>query len=183
MKTAPIILAALLAAAALAAEAPGTADEITETPPELGFKAVKATCEEVLTPYLVRLEVLGDCALIGVTVMPKTDPYYGKALQFVKDRVAGKEVRVEVCPNIPQNSQGQNRVLVYYWNGDEWVNLSIDLIAAGLAKVADVPGCHVPTKGWLAIESGARKARLGLWATFKEPGAMKTDKPDLSDFE
>ncbi len=174
------ILALVLAAtgAAVAAD-----EEITSTPPALEMKAVTATCETVVKPYRVRVNVLGECDLIGVQKMQDDDPYFGKALKFVKDRVLGQEVRVEVCPNVPQNDEGQNRALIYYEENGKWVNLSIELVRAGLAKVADVPGCHVPTKAWLVYENEARKNRLGLWASVPAPKPMETEKPSLSDFE
>ena len=177
--TAKVYLLTLgLAAASFAAE-----EEITKTPAGLEFEAVTATCEEVVAPNVLRVKVLGECALIGVQPVTRDDPYYRAALEFVRSRAYGRDVRVEVCPNIPVNEAGQNRAVVYYFEGGKWVNLSIDLVDAGLAKVADVPGCHVPIKAWLEYEKAARKAKRGMWAEFAEPAGPTSDKPDISDFD
>ncbi len=158
-------------------------EEITDTPPELEIKPVTARCEEVVAPYRLRVQVLGECDLIGVVKMSPQDPYYGKALKFVKDRVLGQEVRVEICPNVPQTPEGQNRALIYYREGEKWYNLNVELIRAGLARVTDVPRCHVALKAWFAYEAEARNARAGIWEDFEEPTKTRSDKPDISDFE
>ncbi|NIT35003.1 MAG: hypothetical protein GTN49_00650 [candidate division Zixibacteria bacterium] len=164
------------AAASFAAE-----DEITKTPAGLEIEPVTATCEEVLAPNVLRVKILGECALIGVQPLKKKSPYYGDALAFVKERVAGREVRVEACPNIPVNEKGQTRAVIYYPREGKWWNLNIELIRAGLAKVADVPGCHVPTKAWLEYEKEARHARRGMWATFGERKKAASEPPDVPD--
>jgi len=158
-------------------------EEAEKTPAGLEFEAVTATCEEVVAPNVIKVKLLGECALIGVQPMKRDDPYYRAALEFVRMRVRGVDVRVEVCPNIPVNEQGQNRAVVYYYEAGKWVNLSIELIDAGLAKVADVPGCHVPTKAWLEYEKAARKAKRGMWEGFVEHAGPTTDEPDISDFD
>jgi hypothetical protein len=181
MKRYPIATAACvlaLGAALLAAE-----EEIEKTPAGLEFEAVTATCEEVVAPHVLRVKILGECALIGVQPMGRDDPYYRAALEFVRSRAYGRDVRVEVCPNMPVNERGQNRAVVYYFQDGKWVNLNVDLIGAGLAKVADVPGCHVPTKAWLEYEKAARTAKRGIWATFAESTGSTGDKPDISDFD
>lgn len=158
-------------------------DEIITTPPELEFKGVTAQIEEVTSPNVVVVAGLGPCALIGVRVVAPDDPYYDKAKKFVKERVAGKKVRVEICPNIPVNDQGQKRALVFYREGERWLNLSISLVEAGLARVADVPGCHVATKAWLQYEKEAREAGRGIWSELKTHAPMTSDVPDESDFK
>jgi hypothetical protein len=167
----------------LAAASFGAEDEITKTPARLEIEPVTATCEEVLAPNVVLVKILGECALIGVQPVKKKSPYYGEGVAFVKERVAGKEVRVEVCPNIPVNEKGQDRAIIYYRGDGKWWNLNIELIRAGLAKVADVPGCHVPTKAWLGYEKEARNARRGMWADVPTPKPSSSEGPDISDFE
>jgi hypothetical protein len=177
--TAKVYLLALgLAAASSAAE-----EEVTKTPAGLEIEPVTATCEEVLAPNVVRVKILGECAFIGVQPLKKKSPYYGEALAFVKERIGGKEVRVEACPNIPLNEKGQTRAIIYYPREGKWWNLNIELIQAGLAKVADVPGCHVPTKAWLEYEKEARHARRGMWADVPTPKPSTSEGPDISDFE
>jgi endonuclease YncB( thermonuclease family) len=177
-KVYPYLLTVGLAAASFAAE-----DEITKTPAGLEIEPVTATCEEVLAPNVVRVRVLGECALIGVQPVGKKAPYYGEALSFVRERVAGREVRVEVCPNIPANEKGQNRAVIYYRRDGKWWNLNVELISAGLAKVADVPACHVPTKSWLTYQKEARDARRGMWTDLPVPKPSTSEGPDISDFE
>lgn len=167
-----------LAVASFAAE-----DEMTKTPAGLEIEPVTATCEEVIAPAVVRVRVLGECALIGVQPVKKTSPYYEEALTFVRERVAGREVRVEVCPNVPVNERGQDRAVIYYRHDGKWWNLNVELIGAGLAKVADVPGCHVPTKSWLTYEKEARDARLGMWADVPRREGTTSEGPDISDFD
>ncbi|MGD8720000.1 MAG: thermonuclease family protein [Candidatus Zixiibacteriota bacterium] len=178
-----ILLVALLAAgAAGAAEAEGD-EEVSVTPPGLEMEAVTARCEEVKAPNLVVVHILGECALIGVQPVGKDEPYYRDALEFVRGKVRGVDVRVEVCPNMPVNEQGQNRAIIYYYEGGKWVNLNIELIRAGLAKVADVPGCHVPTKAWLEYEKEARNAGLGMWTGKYERDKPLSEEPDIGDFD
>ncbi len=177
------IVKVLILTVAASAAGFGAQEEMTTTPAGLEFEAVAAMCEEVLAPNVVRVRILGECALIGVQPPKKTSPSYGEALAFVKERVAGREVRVEVCPNIPVNEKGQKRAVIYYRRDGKWWNLNVELIGAGLAKVADVPGCHVPTKSWFTYEKEARDARLGMWADFDEPKKAASDKADVADFD
>ena len=170
-----ITAACALAAAAYAA----AADEVKTTPPGLEMQPVTADCTDVLSPTVIVVKVLGEVSFIGVQPVPKDAAWYDDALKYVKLRAQGKPVRIEVCPNIPVNDQGQNRALVYWRNGDKWENLNIGLIKAGLSKVADVPGCHVPTKAWLQYEKEARQAKLGLWENFAPAGNIE----DMSDLK
>jgi endonuclease YncB( thermonuclease family) len=165
------------------AAAAGTAEEGAETPPSLGIKPVEVAVEKVLSPNIVVVKELGEVSLIGLQPVPTDAKYYGAALKMVKDKVDGETVRVEVCPNIPQNEQGQTRALVFYRVGTEWSNLSVILIRAGLARVSEVPGCHVPIKAWLAYENEARGNRLGMWKDWVAPKAMTSDTPSESDFQ
>ncbi len=176
-----LITATFVAALTFAAGAAG--EELDKTPAGLEIEPVTAQCEKVLAPHLVEIRALGECALIGVHPVAKDDPFYARALKFVKARVEGAEVRVEVCPNIPVNEQGQKRAVIYYREGEKWWNLNIELIKAGLARVADVPGCHVPTKAWLSYEKEARHDRRGMWADVAPPGKSTSDKPGLNDFD
>lgn len=172
-----------LSTLAFAASASAAEEEITKTPAGLEFEAVTAACEEVLAPNVVRVKVLGECALVGVQPMAREDPFYREALEFVRSRVYGRDVRVEVCPNIPSNENGQNRAVIYYRRDGKWWNLNVELITAGLARVADVPACHVPTKSWLTYEKEARDARRGMWADVPTPRPSTTEGPDISDFD
>jgi hypothetical protein len=177
------IVKVYLLTVALAAASFGAEDEITKTPAGLQMEPVTATCEEALAPNVVRVKILGECALIGVQPVKKKSPYYGEAVAFVKERVAGREVRVEVCPNIPVNEKGQTRAVIYYLRDGKWWNLNIELIEAGFAKVADVPACHVPTKAWIEYEKEARHARRGMWVDFSERKGNVSDQADVSDFD
>jgi hypothetical protein len=176
-----MVWAAVLAFGTAVAGAAETAapGEIKTTAPGLEMQPVTAECTGVPSPTVITVKVLGEVALIGVLPVPADADWYDDAVKFVKLRVDGKPVRLEVCPNIPLNAQGQNRALVYWRNGEKWESLNIALIKAGLGKVADVPGCHVPTKAWLQYEKEARQARLGLWKDFAPAG----DIEDMSDLK
>jgi len=176
-------VALLAAAAVLAAAGTAAEEEITKTPPALEFEAVTATCEKILAPHLLSVQILGECALLGVQPVAKDEPYFRAGVEFLRTRVYNQEVRVEVCPNIPVNETGQKRAVIYYREEGEWRNLNIELIRAGLAKVADVPGCHVPTKAWLEYEKEARREGSGIWAGQAEPGRQLSPEPDISDFD
>lgn len=180
--TAVLFLAAAAGAAEPAPPAAGTA-EVADTPPALGIKPVEAQVEKVLSPNIVVVKGLGEVAFIGLQPVPADAKYYRDALKMVKDKVEGQTVRVEVCPNIPANDRGQTRAIVYYKVGTEWSNLSVILIRAGLARVSDAPGCHVPMKAWLAYENEARSNRLGMWKDWVAPKPSTSDKPSESDFE
>jgi hypothetical protein len=171
------------AGAAVSDTPPAAPEEGEETPPALEIQPVTANCDGVVSPEVISVKTLGEVTLIGVQPIPENAAYYGQALKFVKDRVAGEQVRVEVCPNIPHNEQGRTRAVVYFRQDEKWTNLSIALVEAGLAKVADVPGCHVPTKAWLTYENAARLAHRGMWKDWQPGKAMTSDKPDESDFQ
>jgi endonuclease YncB( thermonuclease family) len=129
---------------------------------------VEGECTAVNSANVITIKDLGEVALIGVREASPDDDYYYDAVKFLKARLLDREVQIEVCPNLPMNEKGQVRAVIYYDDGDTWLNVAIELIEEGLARVAIVPSCHVDTKAYLEYEKKAKKARRGLWEDWEE---------------
>jgi endonuclease YncB( thermonuclease family) len=129
---------------------------------------VEGECTAVNSANAITIKDLGEVALIGVREASAGDDYYYEAVKLLKIRLLDREVQIEVCPNLPMNENGQVRAVIYYDDGDAWLNVAIELIEEGLARVALVPMCHVDTKAYLEYEKKAKKARRGLWEDWEE---------------
>jgi endonuclease YncB( thermonuclease family) len=129
---------------------------------------VEGECTAVNSANVITIKDLGEVALIGVREASTDDDYYYDAVKLLKKRLLDREVQIEVCPNLPMNEKGQVRAVIYYADGGAWLNVAIELIEEGLARVAIVPSCHVDTKAYLEYEKRAKKARRGLWKDWEE---------------
>ena len=129
---------------------------------------VEGECTAVNSANVIIVKDLGEVALIGVRESSPGDDCYYDAMKLLKSRVLNQKVKIEVCPNMPMNEKEQVRAVVYYSDGDTWLNVAIELIEEGLARVALVPSCHVDTKAYLEYEKKAKKARRGIWEDWQE---------------
>jgi endonuclease YncB( thermonuclease family) len=129
---------------------------------------VEGECTNVNSANVITIKDLGEVALIGIRETSKSDGYYYNAVDLLERCVLDQEVKIEVCPNMPMNEKGQVRAVVYYSDGGIWLNVAIELVEEGLARVAIVPSCHVDTKAYLEYEKKAKKARRGLWEDWEE---------------
>ncbi len=144
------------------------ADEELADISDIYMGLVEAECTNVKSANVIIIKGLGEVAIIGVREASRDDNYYYDAVKLLKRRLLKRTVKIEVCPNIPMNDKSQVRAVVYYNNGGKWLNVGIELIEEGLARVALVPSCHVDTKVYLSYEKEARKAGRGLWKDWNE---------------
>lgn len=159
------LLALLLIPATLAVA--GDEEELVDVS-DVDMGVVEGECTAVDSANAITVKDLGEVALIGVREASKNDSYYYDAEKFLERRLLNQKVKIEVCPNMPMNDEGQIRAVVYYSDGGKWLNVAIELIEEGLGRVAIVPSCHVDTKAYLEYEKIAKKARRGLWKDWVE---------------
>ncbi|EGK06980.1 thermonuclease family protein [Kroppenstedtia eburnea] len=106
---------------------------------------------------------------IGVNTPETNHPkigveYYGKeASNYTKDRLDGKEVRLELDV---EKRDRYGRLLAYLWMGDELFNAT--LVKEGYARIMTVPPNVKYQETFLRLEREARKKDAGLWR--KEDG-------------
>lgn len=159
--------ALLILCIVVAAAAAGDEEELIDIS-DVYMGIVEGKCTAVNSANVITIKDLGEVALIGVREASPDDDYYYEAVKLLKKRLLDREVRIEVCPNLPMNEKGQVRAVIYYADGGTWLNVAIELIEGGLARVAIVPSCHVDTKAYLEYEKKAKKARRGLWEDWEE---------------
>ncbi len=128
----------------------------------------KSKCISVDGPNLVTVEGLDQIRLVGIQPPGEDNKYYDKATSYLKDKLLGDIVRIEVDPDLPKSNTGQIRAVVYYEKDGKWVNVGIELIEKGYAKVAIVPGSYFDTKVYLSYEKEARTEKRGLWKDWEE---------------
>ncbi len=128
----------------------------------------KSKCVSVDGPNLVTVEGLDQIRLVGIQPPGEESKYYDKAVGYLKDKLLGDTVRIEVDPDLPKTTTGQIRAVVYYDKDGKWINVGIELIEKGYAKVAIVPGSYFDTKVYLSYEKEARVDKRGLWKDWQE---------------
>lgn len=158
----------LLLLCIVVAVAPAAADEELIDISDTYMGIVEGRCTDVNSANVITIMDLGEVALIGVREASPGDDGYYDAVRFLEKRLLDRDVQVEVCPNLPMNEKGQVRAVIYYDDGGTWLNVAIELIEDGLARVALVPMCHVDTKAYLEYEKKAKKARRGIWEDWEE---------------
>ena len=147
--------------------AAGAEEELVDVS-DIYMGIVEGECTAVNSANVITIRDLGEVGLIGVREVSPGDDYYYEAVNLLKTRLLDREVQIEVCFNLPMNEKGQIRAVIYYADGGAWLNVAIELIEEGLARVALVPMCHVDTKAYLEYEKKAKKARRGLWEDWEE---------------
>jgi len=160
-----LLLLCIVAVAAAAAA--GDEEELIDVS-DIYMGIVAGRCTDVTSANVITIKDLGEVALIGVREASPGDDYYYDAVRLLENRLLDRDVQIEVCPNLPMNDKGQVRAVIYYADGDAWLNVAIELIEEGLARVALVPSCHVDTKAYLEYEKKAKTARRGLWEDWEE---------------
>lgn len=128
----------------------------------------KSKCISVDGANLVTVEGLDQIRLVGIQPPGEESKYYDKAVGYLKDKLLGNVIRVEVDPDLPKTTTGQIRAVVYYDKNEKWINVGIELIEKGYAKVAIVPGSYFDTKVYLSYEKEARAEKRGLWKDWQE---------------
>jgi hypothetical protein len=126
-------------------------------------------CSAVESPSLLQVEGVGTVRLIGVQVTEGT-PEASKALDLVKKLVEGKLVRIDVCPVLPKDEQGNVRAEVFYAEKGQWLSLNRRLIREGLAKLVAEPNCHIDFTAW---QPSKPKAKVKPPKVTKAPPAQQ----------
>ena len=126
-------------------------------------------CSAVESPSLLQVEGVGTVRLIGVQVTEGT-PEASKALDLEKKLVEGKLVRIDVCPVLPKDEQGNVRAEVFYAEKGQWLSLNRRLIREGLAKLVAEPNCHIDFTAW---QPSKPKAKVKPPKVTKAPPAQQ----------
>ncbi|MEK6531827.1 MAG: thermonuclease family protein [Deltaproteobacteria bacterium] len=132
-----------------------------------GQERVKSQAEgyfpvaRVIDGDTIRLSDGRTIRYIGMDTPERKEPFYQKAKQRNAELVAGKAVRLKVCPENPSDKYG--RTLAWVYADDVFVNEA--LLREGLARVLIIPPCGTPkAKEFRRIESEARQRKAGIWA-------------------
>lgn len=126
-------------------------------------------CVNVENPVLIECEVMGYIRLIGLKGLSEDSEYFDSGLEFVKERIEGKEVMLDIDHINPHTEEGYIRAVVYYDKSGKWWNLNVEMVEEGITRVVPVLNSHVDPKAWLTEEKRARSERRGIWENFK-PG-------------
>ena len=139
---------------------PGSVDETPETPK---------------IPDFIKAEVTGDYAIDGDTFVTTSGervrvlgidapelgrPYADLAKTFLESKTADKKVVLSIQTHLPIDVYGRTLALCTY--RDE--NLSVALVAAGLAKSDIFPDARYDPTRILEAEKIAKARRIGIWS-------------------
>ncbi|NLC56836.1 MAG: hypothetical protein GX774_08380 [Armatimonadetes bacterium] len=131
------------------------------------------TCTRVLEGDLIEGAKVGRIRLIGVIAPAKGEPGWRQSLDYTRQLVQGKQIKVEICAERPNDYLDRVRAVVYL---PDATNLNTKVLRAGMARILDHRPCHVDVRAWQSYEAEARKARRGLWAE-PAPGARVRIRP------
>lgn len=147
--------------------ATAAAEKKTAPPPQrlLTFD----TCVNVIEGDLIEAKQVGLIRLIGVIAPTQGEPGYKEAIVATKRLAMGKQIKVEICPERPNDYRKRLRAVVYLPDG---TNLNTKLLRQGVVKTLAHNPCHVDVSNWKSYQESARQAKLGLWAPAeKKPAA------------
>ncbi len=109
----------------------------------------------------VRLSDGRTIRYIGMDTPERKEPFYLKAKQRNAALVAGKAIRLKVCPENPKDKY--NRTLAFVYADNVFVNEV--LLREGLARALIIPPCGTPkAEEFRRIEREARQGNTGIWA-------------------
>ncbi len=146
-----------------AAAAPAAKPAPAKTPDRL---LTFDTCSRVLEGDLIEGKKVGLIRLIGVIAPAQGEAGWREATEFTRKLALGKQVKLEICPERPNDTQQRLRAIVYLPDG---TNLNTKVLRGGWARVLEHRPCHVDVTAWNTYEKGARDAGLGLWADQEKP--------------
>jgi endonuclease YncB( thermonuclease family) len=138
---------------------------------EENFMPIEDVGLKVDSPVLVETELFGKVRLLGISEISQKNKYYRDAFNYVKDRVEEQRILVDVDGTAPTDELGHIRAVIYYRKDERWVNLNIEMVQLGYAKVIPVANSQIDPKAWFEYEKEARDKRLGVWEDFK-PGEL-----------
>jgi len=122
-------------------------------------------CIRVIDGDTIHTARHGAIRFIGINAPEYDQPLYREAREAVARRVGEQEVRLEICPIQPKDKYGRWRAVVYFRQGEKWVNLNRLVVREGWARIDDFQPCHVrASQEWRADEEEAQHAGRGIWA-------------------
>ena len=71
----------------------------------------KSKCVSIDGPNLVTVEGLDQIRLVGIQPPGEESKYYDKAVSYLKDKLLGEIVRIEVDPDLPKSNMDQIRAV------------------------------------------------------------------------
>lgn len=119
------------------------------------------TCARVIEGDLIEGKKVGLIRLIGVMAPAKGEKGWHEAIDFTRKLAIGKQIKLDICPERPNDTQQRVRAVVYLPDG---TNLNTKLLRAGWATVLDRKPCHIDANEWKSYEESAKEAKLGVWA-------------------
>ncbi|HHX41049.1 MAG TPA: hypothetical protein GX715_13905 [Armatimonadetes bacterium] len=126
------------------------------------------TCTRVIEGDLIEGEKVGLIRLIGVIAPAKGEPGYQEAIDYTRKLAVGRQIKVEICPERPNDYRNRLRAVVYL---PDSTNLNTKLLRAGMARVLKHAPCHVDVKAWRPYMTDAQEAKRGLWKPAAAPTA------------
>ena len=130
------------------------------------IEPIQDDCVKVESPVLIKCDVMGEVRLLGLKPPDKDSKYYKQGVDFVKERILGKTVLIDICHINPTTEEGYLRAVVFYMKEDRWFNLNEELVRNGLAQVVPVILSHPDPKIWLTDQKEAQREHLGIWEDF-----------------
>jgi endonuclease YncB( thermonuclease family) len=98
--------------------------------------------------------------LLGIDAPELGRPYADLAKTFLEGKTVGKSVELSIQTHLPTDTYGRTLAMCYY--RDE--NLSVSLVAAGLAKVFIANDARYDTTRLKEAERIAKERRIGIWS-------------------
>lgn len=138
---------------------------------EENFLPIEDVGLAVLSPVLIESELFGLVRLLGLTEISEDNKYYKPAEEYVKERVEEQRIMLDVDGISPVDELGHIRAVVYYKNEGRWVNLNIEMVQLGYARVMPIANSQIDPKAWFEYEKIARQEGTGIWEEW-EPGEL-----------
>ena len=99
---------------------------------------------------------------VGIDTPERDEPFCNAARRANIELVGRGEVLVQVCRDEPRDKYGR----LLGWVSVDGLDVGAELLGRGLARTLVIPPCGLERAGrYAAVESGARSAGLGLWAS------------------
>jgi endonuclease YncB( thermonuclease family) len=149
---------------------------VPQTQPKTTEKgSVEETPETPKLPDFIKAEVTGSYAIDGDTFVTTTGekvrllgidapelgrPYADLAKTMLESKTADKKVELSIQTHLPIDAYGRTLAMCAY--RDE--NLSVALVAAGLARAFIADDARYDPKRILAAEQLAKERRIGIWS-------------------
>jgi len=138
---------------------------------EENFLPIEDVGLAVKSPVLIETQLFGLVRLLGLTEISVESKYYDSAKEYVQERIEEQRILLDVDGESPTDELGHIRAVVYYRMDNRWVNLNIEMVQLGYARVMTIANSQIDPKAWLEYEKEAREKRMGIWEDWK-PGEL-----------